>query len=59
MEKIVETIGKFNISALLIIGGFEVYYKAQLSICVFIYNVSVSIYLCVTYEGLRRCAAAV
>lgn len=29
MEKIVETIAKFNISALLVIGGFEVEYKTQ------------------------------
>ncbi len=29
MEKIVETITKFKISALLVIGGFEVEYKTQ------------------------------
>lgn len=29
MEKIVETIAKFNISALLVIGGFEVENKTQ------------------------------
>lgn len=29
MEEIVQTIVKLNISALLVIGGFEVEYKAQ------------------------------
>lgn len=29
MEKIVENIGKFNISALLVVGGFEVKNKMQ------------------------------
>lgn len=68
MEKIVETLAKFKISALLVIGGFEVLRhnpsKSQNHTSILFYRVSVtskrfSIFLLVTFKGIRRCAAAV
>lgn len=67
MEKIVETIRKFNISALLVIGGFEVQDASSNnqtgSSRILFHGINDTSkrfsHLSVTFKGVRRCAAAV